>query len=153
MLHFPDERLKAFVPDYRLNLIVPRELQDGDFSKFGPDLGFLLKILNRGEMGIAEMLAELQYRSVDGETALLSNDIAKLGLEIVIDEGGKTDMCKSMVEHDKQTKVIESFETARAIMNDEKEVIKFVAGRHAVTPEYVINIIKGLTASGTVTRT
>lgn len=153
MLHFPDERLKAFVPDYKLNLIVPRELQDGDFSKFGPDLGFLLKILNHGEMGIAEMLAEPQYRSVDGETALLANDIAKLGLEIVIDEGGKADMCKAMVEHDKKTKVIESVETARAIMNDDNEVIKFVTGRHAVTPEYVINIMKGLTTAGTAART
>ena len=32
--------------------------------------------------------------SVDGETALLANDIAKLGFKIVIDEGGKTDMSK-----------------------------------------------------------
>ena len=142
--YFPDERLKDFVPEYKLNLIVPKELKDDDFAKFGTDLGFLLKVLNHGEAGVAEMLAEPQYRSVDGETALLANDIAKLGLEIVIDEGGKADICKAMIEHDKKTKAIESVETARAFMNDEKEVIRFVSGRHAVSPEYVINIMKGV---------
>ena len=49
MLFFPDERLKAFVPDYKLNLIVPKELENNDFSKFDPDLGFLLKCLKLGE--------------------------------------------------------------------------------------------------------
>ena len=149
MLYFPDERLKAFVPDYKLNLIVPSELKNGDFAKFEPDLGFLLKVLNRGEKGVAEMLADPQYRSVDGETAVLANDIAKLGFKIVIDEGGKTDMCKAMEEYTKKTKVIESVETAMAFAKDDKEVIKFVTGKHAVPPEYVINIMKNIAETGT----
>lgn len=49
--------------------------------------------------------------SVDGEAALLANDIAKLGLEIIIDEEGITDMCKAMEEHTKEIKVIESVES------------------------------------------
>ncbi|MBO5534734.1 MAG: transposase [Clostridia bacterium] len=149
MLYFPDERLKAFVPDYKLNLIVPRELKNGDFAKFEPDLGFLLKVLNRGEKGVVEMLADPQYRSVDGETALLANDIAKLGFNIVIDEGGKTDMCKAMREHDKETKVIESVESLRMVVKDDKEVIKLVTGRHNVTPEYVINLMNNIAETGT----
>ena len=48
------------------------------------------------------MISEPQYQSVDGETARLANDIAKLGLEIVVDEGGKTDMCKDMEEFKQQ---------------------------------------------------
>ena len=95
------------------------------------------------------MLADPQYRSVDGETALLANDIAKLGFNIVIDEGGKTDMCKAMREHDKETKVIESVEMARMFVKDDKEVIKLVTGRHNVTPEYVINIMKNIAEAGT----
>ena len=91
--------------------------------------------------------------SVDGETALLANDIAKLGFNIVIDEGGKTDMCKAMEEHTKKIKVIESVETAMAFAKDDKEVIKFVTGRHNVTPEYVINIMKNIAETGTAART
>ena len=153
MLHFPDERIKEFVPDYKLNLIVPSELKEVDFPKFGPDLGFLMRALNHGEAGVAEMLSEPQYHSVDGETALLANDIAKLGLDVVIDEGGKADICKAMNEHDKKTKVIESVETARAFTKHEQEVIRFVTGKHAVTPEYVLSIMKNTTATGTIART
>ena len=101
MLYFPDKRLKAFVPNYKLNLIVPKELENNDFSKFDPDLGFLLKCLKLGEKGVSKMISEPQYQSVDGETARLANEIGKLGLEIVIDEGGKANMCKDMEEHDK----------------------------------------------------
>ena len=142
MLYFPDERLKAFVPDYKLNLIVPRELTDGDFAKFGPDLGFLLKVLNHGEKGIAEMLAEPQYRSVDGETALIANDIAKLGLEIVINEGGKANMCKAMKEHDQKTKVQAGVELARRLLGDNKpEIVRVVSDQYKVTPEYVRSVM------------
>ena len=87
--------------------------------------------------------------SVDGEAALLANDIAKLGFKIVIDEGGKTDMCKAREEFKKETKVIESVESLRMVVKDDKEVIKLVTGRHNVTPEYVIEIMKNLAETGT----
>ena len=80
---------------------MPKKLKNSDFSKFDPDLGFLLKVLKLGEKGLPEMISEPQYQSVDGETARLANEIGKLGLEIVIDEGGKANMCKDMEEHDK----------------------------------------------------
>ena len=70
MLYFPDKRLKSFVPNYKLNLIVPKKLKNSDFSKFDPDLGFLLKVLKLGEKGVSKMISEPQYQSVDGETAL-----------------------------------------------------------------------------------
>ena len=122
-------------------------MTDDDFAR--PDLGCLLKVLNHRETGIKEMLADPQCRSGDGETALLANDIAKLGFNIVIDEGGKTDMCKAMREHDKETKVIESVESLRMVVKDDKEVIKLVTGRHNVTPEYVINLMNNIAETGT----
>jgi len=60
-----------------------------------------------------------------------------------------TDMCKAMEEHTKKIKVIESVETAMAFAKDDKEVIKFVTGKHAVTPEYVIESMKNLAETGT----
>lgn len=153
MLYFPDERLKAFVPDYKLNLIVPRDLKDDDFPKFGPDLGFLMKVLNHGEAGVAELLSEPQYQSVDGETALLANDIAKLGLEIEIDEGGKADMCKAMKEHDKRTKVEAGIELARRLIgNNDQEVVRVVSDQYKVTPEYVSSIMGSSPAASASTR-
>ena len=154
MLYFPDERIKNFVPDYALNLIVPRELKDKDFDKFGPELGFLMKVLNRGESGVAELLNDPQYHSVDGETAILANDIASLGLEIVIDEGGRADMCKAMKEHDIKTKVEAGIELAKTLLgNNDREVVKVVSHQYEVTPEYVINVMKNAASTGTAVRT
>ena len=153
MLHFPDERLKAFVPDYKLNLIVPKKLKNSDFSKFDPDLGFLLKVLKLGEKGLPEMISEPQYQSVDGETARLANDIAKLGLEIVVDEGGKTDMCKAMIEHDKKTKVEGGIETLRGVLgNDDNKIVQVVSQQLKVTPAYVRRIMNGSTTSAATVR-
>ncbi len=58
-------------------------------------------------------------------------------------------MCKAMEEHTKKIKVIESVEMARMFVKDDKEVIKLVTGRHNVTPEYVIEIMKNLAETGT----
>ena len=132
-----------------IGIFPPISITDGDFARLDPDLGCLLKVLNHRETGIKEMLADPQYRSGDGETTLFTNDIAKPGLEIIINEGGKTDMCKAMEEFKKETKVIESVETLRMVIKDDKEVIKFVTGKHAVTPEYVIEIMKNLAETGT----
>ena len=119
------------------------------FCQFEQEAGFRLIVLNHRETGINEMLADPQYRSGDSETALLANDIAERGLEIIIDEEGKTDMCKAMEEHTKKIKVIESVEMARMFVKDDKEVIKLVTGRHNVTPEYVIEIMKNIAETGT----
>ncbi len=154
MLCFPDERVKKYVPNYELNLIVPRDLKDNDFDKFGPELGFLMKVLNRGGSGVAEMLSEPQYHSVDGETAVLANDIANLGLEIKIDEGGKADMCKAMKEHDRKIRVEAGIELARTLLgNNDKEVVKVVSHQYEVTPEYVISVMKNGASTGTAVRT
>ena len=58
-------------------------------------------------------------------------------------------MCKAREEFKKETKVIESVESLRMVVKDDKEVIKFVTGKHAVTPEYVIEIMKNLAETGT----
>ncbi|MBQ8160289.1 MAG: transposase [Clostridia bacterium] len=138
MLYFPDERIKAFVPDYKLNLIVPRELKDEDFPKFGTNVGSLLWILNRGKAGVADLLNDPQFRSIDGETACLANDLAGLNLNIVIDEGGKANMCKAMEDHDIQTGI----KFARDFFGDNDEkIIQYVAHILSADPEYVRNIM------------
>ena len=92
------------------------------------------------------MISEPQYQSVDGETALLANEIGKLGLEIVIDEGGKANMCKDMEEHDKKTKVEGGIEAFRTVWgNDDKKIIEAVCKLLEVAPEYVRSIMNGST--------
>ena len=132
---------------------MPKELENNDFSKFDPDLGFLLKCLKLGEKGVSKMISEPQYQSVDGETARLANDIGKLGVEIGIDEGGKTDMCKAMEEHDKKTKVEGGIEALRTVWgNDDKKIVEAVSKAFKVTPAYVRRLMNGSTTSAATVR-
>ena len=120
---------------------------------FDPDIGFLLKVLKLGEKGAPEMISEPQYQSVDGETEWLANDIAKLGLEIGIDEGDKADMCKAMEEHDKKKKVEGGIEAFRTVWgNDDKKIVEAVTKVFKVTPVYVRSIMKGLTTDAASVR-
>ena len=99
------------------------------------------------------MLSEPQYHSVDGETAVLANEIANLGLEIVIDEGGKADMCKAMREHDLKKEVEGAVKLARTLLGDNnQEVVKVVTHQYKVTPEYVSNIMNSVASTGVAAR-
>ncbi len=117
------------------------------------DFGFLLKVLKIGEKGVSEMISEPQNRSVDGETARLANDIAKLGLEIGIDEGDKADMCKAMEEHDKKIEVETGIKAFRiAWGNDDNKIVEAVCKMLEVAPEYVRSIMNGLTTDAASVR-
>ena len=132
---------------------MPKELENNDFSKFGPDLGFLLKCLKLGEKGVSKMISEPQYQSVDGETALLANEIGKLGLEIVIDEGGKANMCKDMEEFKKKTQVETGIKAFRTVWgNDDKKIVEAVCKMLEVTPAYVRRIMNGSTTDAATVR-
>ena len=120
---------------------------------FDPDIGFLLKVLKLGEKGLPEMISEPQYQSVDGETALLANEIEKLGLEIGIDEGGKANMCKDMEEFKKKTQVETGIKAFRTVWgNDDKKIVEAVTKVFKVTPVYVRSIMKGLTTDAASVR-
>ncbi|MCR5127113.1 MAG: hypothetical protein K6B69_03325 [Lachnospiraceae bacterium] len=42
MLDFKNDAIKSFVPDYRINLISPADMDDDEFTKFNTDLGFAI---------------------------------------------------------------------------------------------------------------
>ena len=99
------------------------------------------------------MISEPQYQSVDGETALLANEIGKLGLEIVIDEGGKANMCKDMEEFKKKTQVETGIKAFRTVWgNDDKKIVESVSKVFKVTPAYVRRIMNGSTTSAATVR-
>lgn len=142
MLYFPDERLKQFVPNYKLNLIVPTRIPEEDFAKFDEtDLGFFLRVLKHQERGAAGILNDPKYESVKAEAANAANEIANLGLRIEPDEKGDVDMCKSMREHDKETEVKSACKMAKSFLKDDSKVIVAVAEQCDVTPEYVGKIM------------
>ena len=94
-----EAQLLSFVPDYRINLLSPGEIPQGDFEKFRTDVGLLLSYIKnqKDKQKLSEIVHENdRFRSVNPETASLINTIT--GSKLIIDEKkeGKVDMCQAI---------------------------------------------------------
>lgn len=97
ILDFKDERLKSAVPDYRINLVDPAEIQD--FSKFKSSIRLLFQAIKASaSMHQLQRLLEQHYddyESFDRETGELIQELTHIPVNI--DEKG-AHMCTAMKE-------------------------------------------------------
>ena len=95
-----DDTVLRFVPDYRLNLVVPHRIGDPDFEKFSTELGLVLKYIKHSvdDEDLGRMVEEdARYRRIGAESAALINAVTKSGLEIA-DGEREVDMCRAIDE-------------------------------------------------------
>lgn len=88
------EQILQFVPDYKVNLIVPKEIKD--FSKFHTDLGKVMKyiaVADQKEFLNAVALEE-EYQDVNRETARLLKEV--VGVKVKMKEKEEVNMCKAL---------------------------------------------------------
>lgn len=93
-LAFDGEQILQFVPDYKVNLIVPKEIKD--FSKFHTDLGKVMKyiaVADQKEFLNAVALEE-EYQDVNRETARLLKEV--VGVKVKMKEKEEVNMCKAL---------------------------------------------------------
>lgn len=88
------EQILRFVPDYKVNLIVPKEIED--FSKFHTDLGKVMKyiaVADQKEL-LNAVAQEEAYQVVNSETARLLKEVA--GVKIKMNNKKEVNMCKAL---------------------------------------------------------
>lgn len=86
-----------YVSDYKLNLIIPKEIDD--FSKFKTDFGKAMKYISVADKKeeYIRVSNDTLYKTLNVETAILLNNC--IGLQIPIKEGEvQIDMCKAWEE-------------------------------------------------------
>ena len=100
MLLVEDERLLPFIPDYKLNLITPADIDDTDFTKFHTELSPVLKYLkySRSKDKLNEIVhTDPIYRRLDRESAEVINIVT--GSNLSIEQGKESiDMCQAIEE-------------------------------------------------------
>ena len=98
MLGEENEEILRYVPDYRMNLIVPEEIRD--FEKFKTELGAVLEFLRRsGDVGETKEFIKMNqehglYFSRDAVEVL--NACVNAGLSLEDAEGGEGNVCKGI---------------------------------------------------------
>ena len=94
-----DERIKPYLPDYRINLLVPQEIKD--FHSFRTALGSVLEIIkySNDNQAMGHMLENRKrFSTMDNESISVINTF--LGTEIPYNESeGGNDMCKAWEDH------------------------------------------------------
>lgn len=97
MLMVKDENILSFVPDYKIHLITPQELQEDDFEKFQTNFREVMLFL-KYQKDKKEMKKLLNtddiYRNLDRDAALVLNTCAGINVKLRREEE-KVDMCKA----------------------------------------------------------
>lgn len=106
-----------------------------------------MNAIRRAKTDLADFLLQNQGREIDRQSAMFINEFADLHLEYSESEkGGKIDMCKSMQEHDKKTKVLAVIDAYRVFIQDDAEIVKLVVKQLGVTSEYVERLMASIPA-------
>lgn len=95
ILDIPDARMKSFINDYQVHLLVPGEIED--FSKFRTEFGqavHFMAVSNSSDK-IKTLLQTPGYEAISNETVNLINVCTNENFEIN-EKGGVTNMCRGM---------------------------------------------------------
>ena len=140
MLNVPDERLYRFLNDYKLNLISPADMGEGEFERFHTDLGLAMKVIKHQKEDADEVIKETNHRKIDRDTAFFLNRAVNLGLEYEEKNGG-IDMCLAMEKKTQRDKVTGAIEAYRMDGISEEDIITKVMKVFNVSKEYVLEIL------------
>ena len=140
MLDFRNDAIKSYVPDYKLNIISPADMEDEEFAKFSTDLGFAMEVIKHQSSDADEVIERTNHRKIDRDTALFLNTAVKLGLEYEEETGG-VDMCKAMDNRDRKKEVTGAIKLMKRQGASENDIVKEMMEMFHVTKEYVLALL------------
>ncbi len=137
-----DPALLPFIPDYKINLIAPAEIDDSAFStkehegKFHTGFGTLMQVIKHQEK---EEVADIIMKApiVDPTSADMIEDIANVKFERVYTENGGVNMCKGMETYVLKKEVLATIETAQALGKTHEEAIQFAMQKYELSEETI----------------
>lgn len=140
MLDFKNDAIKDFVPDYKINLISPADMDDDEFTKFNTDLGFAMNVIKHQSDNADEIIGATNHRKIDRDTAVFLNTAARLHLEYEEKTGG-IDMCKALDNRIQKEKIISVMDYMKDEGKSETDIINKIIERFHVTKEYVLALL------------
>ena len=140
MLDFRNDAIKSYVPDYKLNIISPADMEDEEFAKFSTDLGFAMEVIKHQSSDADEVIERTNHRKIDRDTALFLNTAVKLNLEYEEETGG-VDMCKAMEKKQQRDEINGVIKFLRSTGTPESDIITKVMDSFHVTKEYVLALL------------
>ena len=122
MLALPDKELLKFLPDYRINLIFPKEIDDMNFEKFHSEMAEALQYIkySKDKANLERVINENpKFSHLDRRTAEVVNVVTNSNLKF---EDGETEvnMCVALEEMKKESEQNGKLEAIKNIMKNLK---------------------------------
>ena len=129
MMTTPDSKILRFVPDYRINIVSPYDLNEDDFIKFHTSLAEAFKYIkySKDDEALQKALdSDNVYKQLDRETAELINDVTGSGLEF---EEGKEliNVCVATENMKKKAVKDSAVETAKILLSVGENTMETIA--------------------------
>ena len=140
MLDFKNDAIKDFVPDYKINLISPADMDDDEFTKFNTDLGFAMNVIKHQSDNADEIIGATNHRKIDRDTAVFLNTAVKLNLEYEEKTGG-VDMCLAMEKKQTKDEITGAIRILKSTGATDNDIIAKIMETFHVTKEYVLTLL------------
>ena len=149
MLSIHDAALLKFIPDYKINLVVPADFQEDEYRKFHTPLGQVLEYIrvSRDKEKLIQLLQkDPRYSRMERDSANLINIVTNSNLTYP-EEGDEINMCKAIEDMRAEAKAkgrAEGREEGRAEGNTERILtdLKNVMDSINVSIEEAMEILK-----------
>lgn len=141
ILDFGDNSLKEFVPDYKLNIISPYDMDEEEFEHFNTDFGMALKIIKHQQDSIIDIINENGEKLISRETAVFLNNIINMKFELDLENEGGVSMCEPLERLKKQERILGVIESKLDDGISDEEIIKYIIDKYDVDSEYVRKLI------------
>lgn len=105
MLEDTEPEILKLVPDYRMHLVSPAEMDEASLNLLHTELNQVfggIKAAADGVQALKKLEKEPAYRALSAESAKVLS--AAIGLDIDIPEGGTVNMCKALEEYARENK-------------------------------------------------
>lgn len=137
-----DERLRAFIPDYRVVLVSPNDLMESDLDKLGTDLREFLgaiKYSRNDEEFDNFIFKNTKFKDLNNETVEAINLFTGSNIEINR-KGGLTDVCKAIEDGKKKAALKQSMVNIRNLFENGCTLDMVLASFKDVSEEIIRNI-------------
>ncbi|MBQ1926814.1 MAG: hypothetical protein II180_11935 [Proteobacteria bacterium] len=104
MIRFPDEKLKRFVPDYFINLVVPAKLGDEMLARLNTELSevfWCIRLAGNKEAFDAYIINHSKFKEMSYEAVQMINACTHANIPVKQD-GEKVNMCQAIIDLKKE---------------------------------------------------
>lgn len=143
MMKISDKHLLRLIPDYRINLVAPYNMNNEDFDKLKTTVSEAFKFIkySKDKNKLIEVLNnDSIFQDIDRETAELIRDVTGTSFNLNESEDN-VNMCVAINQMIQEEKILEAIEIYREYGESDEYIINKLMSKFKVAREYIVSLL------------